>query len=733
MRVIRLASLVVSLVLLPALVSGAPATSQAELSTLLSEAFQAIDAGRLPLAKEKLTDLLKLDPENYYGLVLMGQLEMEDVTNIGRALLPSSEKLTVWKLDVQDLKGPDRTRRLLDAAHNFLLAGAIQPQRPEAYLGLAQLYYDLGYAARGDLYAKMALDADPSNYEAFCLLGQRYEDSGNFVGAMEQYSQAIQAYGPDSYLAERRYGAAAHGGLQPEKFVTVPTGIGRPISLFQPKFPDGFLMKQYIRDSGTTVEAGKHYSLPLFRFHRCARSEEIKGESHKDLYEAFLKSAVDDPDKYPLARSQLDKLRKDAMAAVAKAPDDKAKAQALYNWLRDNVLKKHDRDEGALVDEMLTKNRYTSVNASILYTLLAREAGLQGVGAFRDGHAFAGIDDGKRVIPIDLTAGPETVLKDRDKGFDITWWDQFMLRSETAQKEPAEKSATYRMSGTVPVRELTAYQFLSAAVHGLRQIEKRNKVESDLKKAMEEKSILFNRYASSTVQLIKDRYQREPEKMEGLLERTKERLEEERTKLLGEIDKVDYKVAKEKAEYLDSRGMDLIRRARDLAPEVQEFDVWCESAYDFLAEVDAYEPAALVNDRRRKRLGLERTLTEQTADLQVERRISGPASGIVADLQKAVNTVTEQLKEIDKQAKDGWNFEKDGWLKAIKRLSKAVADLPCSDRMKRRLEYFLWHVVRQAEDYNDKVTADEVIGRGITELPESEFARKYREQKLGRM
>ena len=152
MRVIRNLSLS-GLALLIALVSHGTAYSEETAAGLLRQSFAAIESGRFVLAREKLQDILKVDRSNYHALVLLGQLEM------------------------QDLAGPDRAKRMLDSEHYFLSACVAQPQRPEAYLGLAQLYYNGGYIMKGDHYARFAQVVDPESYKAFCLLGFRLDNN----------------------------------------------------------------------------------------------------------------------------------------------------------------------------------------------------------------------------------------------------------------------------------------------------------------------------------------------------------------------------------------------------------------------------------------------------------------------------------------------------------------------------------------------------------------------------
>ncbi len=706
MRVSRI-SILVGLALVVTVSSPCFLLAEVKSGALFDEAIQAVDSGRPTLAQEKLRELLKQYPDNYPALVVLGQLESEE------------------------LGGGDQGLRRLNAAQLLMKAAVLQPLRAEAFLALAQLYYSSGYVAKGDEAAKMAVAANPYSYEAFCLLGQRYEDSGNFTEAAKTYSRGLEHYGMDPYLTERRYLAATRGGLTPEKFITVPSGTGKPWSIFVRQYPDFYLMADYSQAAGKIPNAASHYSLPLFRFNSCKR-ETVPTRRYKDLYEAFVKASLTDPGLYKPVRAELDRIRKEALKAISKEHGDKAKAKALYSWLKKNVLKTYDRRRGVLADSLLKKKRYVSLNASILYTLIAREAGLKVDGSLLPGHFFATVDDGLRKIPVELSAEARLGLP-QEKGFDVLWWDQFRLLTQLSKDHGVQTGAGSRMLGSLDPTRLTAYQFLSTNDHNLARIEDEFKDETEYKKSLQEAILRNRRELASRLSAIQDRYRREPNKLESLSQRTKEKFKAERRKEELEIGIINQRLRKAKAKYFIETGLALLRNAKAMAPRVDEFIDREEQALDLLASVDVGPAMNSMMDRQRRRNEFFRQLSENLLNLQIEERVSGKASAAATRVQEAIRRINAELAAIDAEEKRSWKSEKDDWLNAITRLDKVVEELPCSQRLKRSLESLCWTAVRLAEKNKDNLTADQVVRTGLARLPNSDFARYYRDRESGNL
>lgn len=714
MRVCRVLSLagVVILIAQLCLAADPPKGTRAG---LLGEAMKAIETGRAPLAKEKLTELLRLDRDNFDALVLLGQLEMSD------------------------LAGADAAKRVGDAENYFLQGAIAQPQRPEPYLGLAALSYAVGYFDRGDYYARVAQSVDTKSYESFCLLGQRYEDSGNFTGALDQYQRALSHYGFDPYLTERRYLASVRGGLQPEwtytllgKSASAPAAGGRGGVLLLRRFPDYYLLNDYRREAGRDPAAVKHYSLPYFDPDYCPR-DVIPPNPYKDLYEAFIKASVTDAAQYARLRKELDRIRQDALKAVADVRGVNAKGKALYKWLKANELKQYEAQEGAFAQGILEKKKYASLSGTILYALLAREAGLPVTGTVSSGHALALLDDGKRKIPVDIAAG---MAKDvpEEGGFDAEWWDQFKMRDILDDPAVPQAALGTRTSVEVNPAGLTAYQFLSANEQNLAQIAAKFKEETSYKKTLEDTLIQTNREAATRMAATRARLHSEPDKMKIELQRERRKFQEDLGRIQKDLRKVDATIEKEKARYYSERGLNLLRMARALAPRLSEVIEREEDAFIFLASAEARPALEGIDERTNRRRSIEKRLTEKLDELELEKFLSGKAqSSMGILLQQEIGAVNTELISLDDMNLRDWQTERAAWLKALTILERGIQEMPCSDRLKKRLEAFCWAAASQAEKNLDTATVDEVARIGTSRLPNSEFARQFRERRLGRM
>lgn len=694
---------------------------------LLGEAMKAIEAGRTPLAKEKLTDLLRLDSENYAALVLLGQLEMTD------------------------LGGADTAKKIADAENYLLQAAIAQPQRSEAYLGLAALAYETGYIERGDYYARLAQDVDPKSYRSFCLLGQRYEDSGNFTGAVDQYQRALTDYGFDPYLTEKRYLAATRGGLQPEwtypltgRVVTAAPRLGaepRPGAepakgpgrtvLFLRRFPDYYLLNEYRKESGRDPSAVKRFTLPYFDPDYCPR-DVIPPNPYKDLYEAFIKASVTDPAQYARLRQELDRIRSEALKAVANVQGVNAKGRALYKWLKANVLKQYDAQDGAFAEGILEQKKYASLSGAILYALIAQEAGLPVTGTVTAGHALVLLNDGKRKISVDVAAG---MAKDvpEEAGFDAVWWDQFKMRDILDDQGVPQSSLGAKIPAEVRPAGLVAYQLMSALESGLERVESRFKEEVAYKKTLEDMIIQTNREAATRVASIRARLYADPDRVKVELEREQRKFQEDLNRLQKELRKANATIEREKARYYSERGLNLLRMARALAPRLEEVVDREEDAFEFIARAEARPALEAMEEGTASRRLVEKRLTEKLDNLELEKALSGPSSSSAVTLQSEAEVVESELARLDNTEIKDWQTERRAWLKALTALERGIQELPCSEHLKKRLEAYCWATMARAEKSRDGATMDEVIRIGTSRLPTSEFSRKYREQRAGRM
>jgi hypothetical protein len=706
MRVIRTVSLLGLVCLWTAL--GVPyAFAGPSVADLLIEGVQAMESGRPALAKEKLVAVLKTDKNNYHALVLLGQLE------------------------AGSLEGPGKAARVLAAQRYYLLACVSQPHRPEAYLALAQLYYQLGYIDEGDHYAKIGQDLDPSSYEAFAVLGQRYEDSGNFSAALAQYTDALKFYGFDPYFIDKRYMAAAQGGLDPYAHLQVDVDLKKKIKyyLLVPRAPDYFLLEEY-RDKATALAQSRgRFELPPARFKYCAGTASPKSE-YNDLYEAFIKASTTDPLEYRVLRKELDSVREEALKEIAGIQDPVAKAKALYMFLKQKVLKNYDLKEGILAQDVLKDKKYLCLNGSILFALIGAEAGLPVHGMITPGHAFASMDAGKRKIQIELTAEPMFGTT-REEGFDVDWWKQFQVLNRVNAYGGLLGGSSHRSIGEVTPQQLTAYQFTNTLAHGLQGISNKYKEEEEYRKTLIALKIENNRDTATKLSELKARYEQEPDKLASLEFKTIQRHQEKQRKLDKDIDEISRKLLREKADYLYTTGRELLRKARALAPTTEEFSEFEESVYVSAADADVAPTLSAIKDRADRRKDLFTQLAVKVREMKLEEKVSGKDSRIFKELVETIEQMEAKSKAIKDEQKSAWPKERGTWLKAIGTVEQGLKEFPCSTELKRRLEALLRITSGLAEQNEDQQTVTDMVKIAVSRIPESEFAREYRRKQLG--
>jgi len=187
---------------------------------------------------------------------------------------------------------------------------------------------------------------------------------------------------------------------------------------------------------------------------------------------------------------------------------------------------------------------------------------------------------------------------------------------------------------------------------------------------------------------------------------------------------------KEKAAYIEDKGLDLIRKARALAPASEEFIRRHAEAYDLLAFVDILQVKDSAQDRRLRTKELEKLLTDRLTDLEITKRLAGGGSVAAEGIGREIKRIKDAIASLEVDESRNWETEKAAWLKAIKRLDRGVRELPCSERLKRRLESFCWTAVNMAQVHRDPVTVDQVVAIGVSRLPTSDFARRYRGERV---
>jgi len=686
---------------------------------LLWEGMQAQENGRVGVAKDKFRRVLKWEPLNYQALVRLTQIEMDD--------LPVSS----WN------------RMRLQWENALLLAAISQAHRPEAYLLLAQLCYKLDEIRRADYYVKEAQVRDPSSPEAYSLVGQRYENSGNYIAALMEYSRALSYHPSDPYFLNRRYIAASQlkstdwitqfapynqleelvDAMGPELAPRLNYNMAEVKNLIYRIERDG-LLRDYRTLADAVVSFSPDYELPPFKFRLCSAAK-MPESRYSDLYEAFIKASVKDPAKYRRLRAKLDKIRKEALKEVAKLKDssDKERAKALYNWLKSNVLKNYHIEEGVAAEQVLDDNKYLCHTGAVLYTLIAGEAGLPVYGVITPGHTFAILDDGRRDVQIELTAEPMFGTS-RDDGFDVDWWTQFKQLNRVNADGGLRAADSYRNIGKVEPKELTAYQFANIFLTRRKESLKELK---DLQESLEFVNADRNRlYVERAAELasIKNTSVRDADEYNSM----KEAVQAKYSRLINDVEdrmvKARHALDSVAAKFELSRGRTLIREARSLAPLNEELIGQGEAIY--------------LNKAAADRMLVERELQKRAQEqlrIYVKKRLSTMNLGRVTKkkgktLLQKISELEEAEKEkhdVDGEARSEWNKEKEAWLSSVATLDEGLNEFPCSRQLLRRLESVCSLVAHLAKENGDYETLNKLLDIGMKRFPDSRFVARYSE------
>ena len=700
---------------------------------LLDQARRAESSGRTEIAEEKYEQILAKDPDHYQALVSLAQI----------ALKKAGDRLDA---------------RVIAKCEYYLLRAAVnQPHRPEAYLVLAQLKYQMGEINEGDLYAKWAKDREPASREAYALLGQRYENSGNYVAATKEYQSALDNLPYDPYFLSRRYWAASN--ITTSQWVSEFVPYWQVVHVFD-QFapflapllnynPDAVrwviyellrisLVADFRQEAGRGAELPEQYSLPEFNFGYC-RLRERRPNDYADLYEAFLKASVKDGKEYQRLREKLKTMKKEALKAVEKYDDPKEKAKALYMWLKTKWLKNYSIEEGILAEQVLDDQKYLCLSGAILYALIARDANLPAYGMITPGHAYALLDFKDREIPVELTAEPMFNLT-REEGFDINWWNQFAALNRVNAYGGLKGGTSSRNIGKITPEELTAYQFLNVFHRKRKKILDQFKDEMELidtlKLERRDKIVELGR----RIQEIDRMTDKDAGQVAELRTATIERYENAIVEVQDRIAEVELRIMKQMTDFEYDQGKELVQNALSLSPFTEEFSSIAEEIYirKALANVLPLVESIKKRDRKRKKLELERRAASRSMTQPGDTAKDAEKKATKKDVKKEstdsyqaqterIASAERKLDRIKIQEKEDWANDKKIWMQAIKLMEEGLDSFPCSQRLKRTLENFCNRVVMLARLNDDHETRAEVVEIGTKRFPEARFVKEFYE------
>ncbi|MFH1114745.1 MAG: hypothetical protein V1792_12585 [Pseudomonadota bacterium] len=473
---------------------------------LLLEAFQAIS----PYQREiRLKEVLEIQSDNYFALIKLGELEVD--------------------------RGDDHQLKAVDY---FLRAALAQPQRPEAYLALAQTYFRMGYIPEGTDYMMKALTGQRTRltYEAVCLEGQHLLDTANYFAAIVTYADAALSrdspWSMDPYLLRKLYEATSMSSA-PSFWVWKDTGLAaegvgnvywvpylyarlearlmpfreemafraviqwlrdmaEKLRETRPKLTPRAAEKlinvhlyrmvmSRIRDMADAMPETDHYALPkrFYDFGVCAKEEIRLPDENVDLYDVFISASVEDPKERQALREKLDGIKEKAVAAVSHIKDPRKRGSALFTWLRENLIKDYHAVDGIPAEGVINKNKYLCLSGAILYTLMGRDAGLETFGYIEPRHAYSVMydDDGNKINV--QTTYPVKETATMSPGFD----------APDGSPAPAfDLKAQAQFEGEISPMELVSYQFVNVGYNKLDDLMV-NKYRTELESVLKEKGL----------------------------------------------------------------------------------------------------------------------------------------------------------------------------------------------------------------------------------------------------
>jgi hypothetical protein len=371
------------------------------------------------------------------------------------------------------------------------------------------------------------------------------------------------------------------------------------------------------------------------------------------------------------------------------------------------------------------------LSGSILYTLIAREAGLDVNGMITPGHAFAVFNDKTgRKVQIEVTAEPMFEMT-REQGFDVDWWEQFKVLNRVNAYGGLRRGTSNRIVGEISPESLTAYQFLNSLVSGVMRITEKYKDEREYAKDLHAMVIQNNREWQTEMKTIAERYRQDPKKATRLAHRAIDKHLKKRRALRKEIRDIGHKISKETNEYAADVGLDLMEKALGIAPSVEEFWDLMEGIHMEKAELVSRPAEEARRDRIERAQDLTREMHKKMFTLAFEQNLpGGEKSNRISKIKEEIKAYSAKIEAIENEAKEKWKEEKEYWLSSLKTLDEAMESFPCSAKIKRLLEALCWNSAKMCEGMEDIETLYKVVGIGVARMPDSDFAKFYRDREF---
>ena len=359
-------------------------------------------------------------------------------------------------------------------------------------------------------------------------------------------------------------------------------------------------------------------------------------------------------------------------------------------WLKDNVLKDYQALEGVSAADVVLNNKYLCLSGSIVYTLIAQEAGLNVKGVMVPGHAYALLDLDRRRI-VETTA-------DGASGFDLKT-DRDISGKFREPDRALYKPAFDGYQEISDPMKFVAYQYANVAASRIESLVSSAKYERLCKQAL---AGILRIVAGVNSEVQPDTIQRlrrngivvfespeGPQKIsagsEGLSMIMAQSNNEFRQDLIGDLNK----------------NVETLKVARRLSPfdEVlrDQMDMWILRA----ARCEYAGALAAMIARETRMYELQQSIKSEDTTQSARDEAKG-------ELKSLKDPLTQQRL---------WTREKYYWLRGLKRLSAAAEQYPCDDRLRaaRDIQYNL--VMKLAQANRDEKFADDLSKHGIAALP----------------
>jgi hypothetical protein len=671
-------------------------SDQKAIDGLLLAAFQSEKtSGSSAKVAEKFEAVLKADPNNYYALIKLGIIKTQN-----------SQGAT------QDKKA------MAEAVDYFLRASLSRPENPEAFLYLAELYYKFGYVAEGDRYARMAKQLSRYVvYDSVCLIGSRYEDTGNYYAAVLTYAPVALGAGSkfrfDPYLINRLYQAAlfapapydwvypvfnqvAGGEERSQKVLDV---LRNALNQALARFPQ-MVQKDYVEivvkmilreillaDLRKSISPGANlparYEMPTSLYkHFFCNAEEIPPRPFTDPYEAFVKASFESVQEQARVLSELRGLRDEALKAIADEKNDVDKAKKLFQWLKKRALVDYNALDGYSAKGVVEDKKFLCLSGAIVYTLMARDAKLNVCGVLEPGHAYASLAGDRKIRIETTTEGPE--------GFDYK-----PEEVKSREKDRVLQLGPFATYGDIndPMK-FVAYQFSNAAVLSVMDLVL-NKNEKLLRQVLKQVAHVDEAKQADVISAWRTY---------GIIG--------------GRENMIFWRLVRKMAADDDIFRMDLIQQmdknveflktARGLSP----FDVvYKDLIREYIMEAADFEslPAQVAEEEREQKL-IKLMAKKRSADRSMIVASAGLKTPKKAGEEETVDaaSISAELEQLEQEAKENWEGEKKFWMKRVKRLANAAKKFPCDEKLQNNLAQVSNKVRVLAETRGDAAISEEL-------------------------